>query len=100
MDRVMASLDWSSDHKEAFVVFDYVGSEAMFFTAYAWIEDRTQEPWYRGLLLSALVDALEAHGVSVGQTTNLSLGSSRRVADAAVTDTAITEGSAVERAKR
>ena len=45
------------------------------------IDDRTQEPWYRGLLLSALVDALEEAGVSVGQTTNLSLASSRRDAD-------------------
>ena len=58
MDDVVASLDWNSPGKHAFVAFDYVGSEAMFFTAYAWIDDRTQEPWYRGLLLSALVDAL------------------------------------------
>jgi hypothetical protein len=36
------------------------------------------------LLLSALVDALEAVGVSVGQTTNLSLGSSRREADKSI----------------
>jgi small conductance mechanosensitive channel len=86
MDDVISSLDWSSDGKEAFVAFDHVGSEAMFFTAYAWIDDRTQEPRYRGLLLSALVDALEAEGVSVGQTTNLSLGSSRRDADAAALD--------------
>lgn len=83
MDEVMSTLDWNSSRKEAFVAFDHVGSEAMFFTAYAWIDDRTQEPWYRGLLLSALVDALEAAGVSVGQTTNLSLGSSRRDADTA-----------------
>jgi small-conductance mechanosensitive channel len=81
MDDVVASLDWNSPGKQAFVAFDYVGSEAMFFTAYAWIDDRTQEPWYRGLLLSALVDALEDAGVSVGQTTNLSLASSRRDAD-------------------
>ena len=81
MDQVMASLDWNSGARDAFVAFDHVGSEAMFFTAYAWIDDRTQEPWYRGLLLSTLVDALEAAGVSVGQTTNLSLGSSRRDAD-------------------
>ncbi len=83
MDDVISSLDWNSDGKEAFVAFDHVGSEAMFFTAYAWIDDRTLEPRYRGLLLSAMVDALEAEGVSVGQTTNLSLGSSRRDADAA-----------------
>jgi len=81
MDEVVASLDWNSPGKSAFVAFDHVGSEAMFFTAYAWIEDRTLEPWYRGLLLSALVDALEDAGVSVGQTTNLSLASSRREAD-------------------
>ncbi len=81
MDDVVASLDWNSPAKQAFVAFDYVGSEAMFFTAYAWIDDRTEEPWYRGLLLSALVDALEDARVSVGQTTNLSLASSRRDAD-------------------
>jgi len=86
MDEVISSLDWNSGEKDAFVAFDHVGSEAMFFTAYAWIDDRTKEPWYRGLLLSALVDALEAEGVSVGQTTNLSLGSSRRDADAANAD--------------
>jgi len=82
MDDVMASLDWNSRDRVPFVAFDHVGSEAMFFTAYAWIDDRTQEPWFRGLLLSALVDELEAAGVSVGQTTNLSLASSRRDADA------------------
>ena len=81
MDDVVASLAWSSTGKNAFVAFDHVGSEAMFFTAYAWIDDRTEEPWFRGLLLSALVDALEDAGVSVGQTTNLSLASSRRDAD-------------------
>ena len=85
MDDVVASLEWNSRGKDAFVAFDHVGSEAMFFMAYAWIDDRTREPWYRGLLLSALVDALETAGVSVGQTTNLSLGSSRRDADALAT---------------
>lgn len=83
MTDVMEQLSWNCDDKPAFVAFDHVGSEAMFFTAYAWIIDRTQEPWYRGLLLSELVDALEAAGVSVGQTTNLSLGSSRRDAELA-----------------
>ncbi len=81
MTKVMTQLSWNCDDKPAFVAFDHVGSEAMFFNAYAWIVDRTQEPWYRGLLLSELVDALEAAGVSVGQTTNLSLGSSRRNAE-------------------
>lgn len=89
MDDVVAALDWNSPDKSAFVAFDHVGSEAMFFTAYAWIDDRTEEPWYRGLLLSALVDALEDAGVSVGQTTNLSLASSRRDADLPAGRTAV-----------
>ena len=69
----MESLTWNRPGKTPFVAFDHVGSEAMFFNAYAWIDDRTLEPWYRGRLLSELVDALEAAGVSVGQTTNLSI---------------------------
>lgn len=83
MGEVMDTLPWNQPDKPAFVVFDHVGGEAMFFNAYAWIADRTQEPWFRGLLLDALVDALEAQGVSVGQTTNLSIGATRRDADGA-----------------
>lgn len=85
MSNVMDGLVWNCRGKRAFVAFDHVGSEAMFFNAYAWIHDRTEEPWYRGLLLSELVDALEDAGVSVGQTTNLSLGQTRRLADTAPT---------------
>jgi small conductance mechanosensitive channel len=81
MNHVMQNLTWNCPGREAFIAFDHVGSEAMFFNAYAWIGDRTQEPWFRGLLLSELIDALEAVGVSVGQTTNLSLGATRREAD-------------------
>jgi small-conductance mechanosensitive channel len=73
MSGVMESLTWNRPGKTPFVAFDYVGSEAMFFNAYAWIDDRTLEPWYRSRLLSQLVDALEDQGVSVGQTTNLSI---------------------------
>jgi len=81
MQRVIDSLEWNMPGKTAFLAFDHVGGEAMFFNAYAWIEDRTLEPWYRSLLLSELVDSLEAEGVSVGQTTNFSLAKSRREAD-------------------
>jgi small conductance mechanosensitive channel len=76
MSEVMDSLAWSVPGKRGFVAFDRVGTGALFFNAYAWIDDRTEEPWYRGVLLSELVDALEASGVSVGQTTNLSIGHS------------------------
>ncbi len=77
MDQVVAGLEWNQPGKPAFVAFDHVGGEAIFFNVYAWIADRTTEPWFRGLLLDALVDALEAEGVSVGQTTNLSIGDVR-----------------------
>ncbi len=77
MDRVAADLPWNQPGKPAFVAFDHVGSEAMFFNIYAWIADRTTEPLYRGKLLDAVVDALEDAGVSVGQTTNLSIGTGR-----------------------
>jgi small conductance mechanosensitive channel len=74
MDRVVDRLEWNQRGKPAFVTFDQVGSEAMFFNAYAWIGDRTHEPYYRGLLLDEMVDNLEQEGISVGQTTNLSIG--------------------------
>jgi len=77
MDRVADDLPWNQPGKPAFVAFDHVGSEAMFFNIYAWIADRTTEPLYRGKLLDAVVDALEDAGVSVGQTTNLSIGTGR-----------------------
>lgn len=76
MEDVLSRLTWNAEGKPAYVVFDHVGGDAMFFKAYAWIDDRTTEPYYRGLLLTALVDALEAAGLSVGQTTNLSFLSS------------------------
>ena len=76
MTHVMEHLSWNPPDKRAFIAFDHVGAEALFFNAYAWIDDRTQEPWYRGLLLSQLVDALEEAGVSVGQTTNLAIRAS------------------------
>ncbi|MBN4059487.1 mechanosensitive ion channel [Acidimicrobium ferrooxidans] len=73
MNQTIEGLAWNSPDREPFVAFDHVGGEAMFFNVYAWIDDRTLEPWYRGLLLNALVDALEEVDVSVGQTTNLSI---------------------------
>jgi len=79
MDRVLAGLSWNQPGRPASVAFDHVGSEAMFFNVFAWIADRTTEPHYRGLLLDALVDALEDEGVSVGQTTNLSINDSREL---------------------
>ena len=76
MERTVAAQGWASDGKEPFVVFDEVAGEAMMFVAYVWIDDRTREPYYRGRLLTALVDALEAAGIAVGQTTHLAIDGS------------------------
>lgn len=76
MNEALDDLTWGSVGRRPFVVFERVGGEAMFFRAFAWIDDRTTEPYHRGLLLTALVDALEAAGLSVGQTTNLSMDAS------------------------
>lgn len=75
MEHIVNHERWTSTTRQAFVSFDRVGSEATFFNVYVWIADRTQEPFFRGRLLDEIVDALEAHDVSVGQTTNLSIGS-------------------------
>ena len=79
MDQVVSDLPWNQSSRPASVSFDHVGAEAMIFNVFAWIADRTAEPHFRGLLLDALVDALEAEGVSVGQTTNLSINDSREI---------------------
>ena len=73
MQHVMAGLSWNVSDKDAFVCFEEVAGEAMIYRAYAWIEDRATEPVYRSMLLTNLVDALEADGFSVGHTTNLSM---------------------------
>lgn len=74
MELVVNQPGWAGTTDRPFVSFDRVGAEATFFNVYVWIADPTQEPFYRGRLLDELVDALEACGVSVGQTTNLSIG--------------------------
>jgi len=73
MTKVLEDIDWGAPERKPFVCFDTVAGEAMVFRAYAWIEDRSMEPIYRSLLLTALVEALEDVGLSVGHTTNLSM---------------------------
>ena len=73
MELVVNSPRWRSTANEPFVAFERVGSEALFFHVHVWIDDRTLEPQLRGELLDELVDALEACGVRVGQTTNIAL---------------------------
>ena len=72
MERVLEELSWNSPGKRPFLLFDHVGGDAIFYRAFAWIPDRTEEPRYCSRLLTELVDVLDEVGVSVGQTTNIS----------------------------
>lgn len=76
MQHVVAGLEWNVVGRDAFVCFEDVAGEAVIYRAYAWIADRATEPAHRSLLLTALVDALEDDGFSVGHTTNLSMHAS------------------------
>lgn len=73
MEAELAKLDWPVPEQRSFICFDHVAGEAVVYRAYAWIENRMLEPLYQSLLLTALVNALEDAGISVGYTTNLSM---------------------------
>lgn len=73
MERELTRLDWPVPGHRSFICFDHVAGEAVVYRAYAWIENRMLEPMYQSLLLTALVNALEDAGISVGYTTNLSM---------------------------
>lgn len=72
MHDVLTDVSWCVPGREPMVCFDSVGGDATLFRVYAWIADRSTEPMHRSMLLSDLVLALEAAGLSVGHTTNLS----------------------------
>lgn len=73
MELVVNSARWREAAEEPFVALDRVGGDALFFHVHVWITDRTAEPRLRSHLLEELIDALEACGVSVGQTTNVAM---------------------------
>ncbi len=72
MSDVLDRVDWFVPGREPMVCFDAVDGAAMIFRVYAWIPDRSTEPIHRSRLLTELVHALEAGGLSVGHTTNIS----------------------------
>jgi len=73
MDRAIADIPWNVPGKRAFIAMEDVAGSAVIYRAYAFIRDRSEEPYYVSKLLTTLVDALESNGFSVGHTTNLSM---------------------------
>ena len=84
MHEVLGNVTWFVPGREPMVCFDAVGGDALLYRVYVWIEDRTTEPMHRSILLSELVFALEAEGLSVGHTTNLSAHAPSAVMDTPV----------------
>ncbi len=72
MNDVVRHWPWELPERPPTICFDEVAGDATIFKVYAWIADRSTEPMHRSALLTALVNALEAAGLSVGHTTNLS----------------------------
>ena len=72
MQRTLEALTWRLDSKPVAVRFTEIGANAYHYRCYAWIEERLEAPARTSDMLTALVDALEAAGVSVGETGNVS----------------------------
>jgi small conductance mechanosensitive channel len=73
MNQALAELEWPVPNRPSFICLDKVHGEAIVYRAYAWIANRSIEPYYQSLLLTTLVNALADAGISVGYTANLSM---------------------------
>jgi small-conductance mechanosensitive channel len=71
MQEVVNDVEWRVQDLPPEVVFTAVNGDSLAFEASVWIEDRFDERRFKSLLLTALVDALEEGGISLGDTTSL-----------------------------
>lgn len=72
MRQTLEALPWRIDSRPVAVHFTEIGANALHYRCYVWIEDRLEAPGRRSDMLTALVDALEAASISVGETGNIS----------------------------
>lgn len=72
MERTLETLPWRMQSKTVAVHFTEIGANAFHYRCYAWIEDRLEAPARRSEMLTALADALDTAGVSLGETSNVS----------------------------
>lgn len=73
MESTLHNLDWRRQDKPTAVHFTEIGSNAFHYECYAWIDYRLDEPGFKSKMLTALVDDLQAAGVTVGETGDLSM---------------------------
>lgn len=73
MQDVVHDIEWRVSDLPPEVVFTAVNGDSLAFEASVWIEDRFDERSYKSLLLTALVDALEAADISLGDTASFEI---------------------------
>lgn len=73
MEATLEGLSWRRVDKPTAVHFTEIGANAYHYSCYAWIDNRLDEPGYKSQMLTALVDGLEAAGITCGETSDLSL---------------------------
>lgn len=66
-------LEWRVQDLPAEVIFDSIQGDSLVFVASVWVEDRFDVRRYRSLLLTAVVDALDEAGITVGDTASIEL---------------------------
>ena len=72
MKSTLDALEWRRSDKPIAVLFSEIGSNAFHYRCQAWVDRRLEEPVRTSDMRTALVDALESSGISVGETGNLS----------------------------
>ena len=72
MASTLEALEWRRPDKATAVHFTEIGANALHYRCFAWIDSRLDEPLYTSMMLTALVDALDDAGISVGETANVS----------------------------
>lgn len=72
MTKTLEGLPWRLQDKPVTVRFTEIGANALHFECNAWIDHRIQAPARQSDMLTALVDALDEAGISVGETNNMS----------------------------
>lgn len=71
MQAAVEAIDWRMDDLPADVIFSEVGGDALVFECAVWIEDRFYERERKSELLTAVVDALDAAEISLGDTASI-----------------------------
>lgn len=71
MQKAVEAIDWRMDDLPADVMFVEVGGDALVFECSVWIEDRFYERERKSELLTAVVDALDSAGISLGDTASI-----------------------------